>query len=111
MFGGLKERLKSCELKKLSHRDYMKVSSASLGLEGKPRVAFLVGQGDITRGSSGDDGYGEEGIGAVGFSKLLRRVGSDNTIRGVIVRIDSPGGDAVASDEIWREMNLLSKKK
>src|SRR4030081_877925 len=54
MFGELKDRLKS-DIHKLSHRDYLKVPSASLGLEGKPRVAFLVGQGDITRGSSSDD--------------------------------------------------------
>jgi protease IV len=111
MFGELKDRLKSGEIHKLSHRDYLKVSPASLGLEGKPRIAFLVGQGDITRGSSSDDIYGEEGIGAEGFDKLLRRVGSDSSIRAVIVRIDSPGGDAMASDDIWREMNLLSKKK
>jgi protease-4 len=111
MFGELKDRLKSGDIRKLSHRDYLKAPAGSLGLEGKTRVAFLVGQGDITRGSSGDDGYNEEGIGAAGFNKLLRRVGSDDSIRGVIVRIDSPGGDAVASDEIWREMNLLSKKK
>ena len=111
VFGELKDRLKSGDIHKLSHRDYMRVPAASLGLEGKPRVAFLVGQGDITRGRSGDDGYGESGIGAEGFNKLLRKVGNDSSIRGVIVRIDSPGGDAYASDDIWREMNLLSKKK
>ncbi len=111
MFGELRDRLKSGEIQKLAHREYMKVAPASLGLEGGPKVAFLVGQGDITRGSSSDDGYSEDGIGAEGFNKILRRVGSDATIRGVIVRIDSPGGDAVASGDIWREMNLLSKKK
>jgi protease-4 len=111
MFGELKDRLKSGDIHKLSHRDYQRVTPASLGLEGKPRIAFLVGQGDITRGSSSDDGFGDEGIGAEGFDKLLRRVGSDTSIRAVIVRIDSPGGDAMASDDIWREMNLLSKKK
>src|SRR5258708_15355737 len=111
MYGELQARLKSGDIKKLSHRAYMKLASASLGLEGKPRIAFLVGQGDITRGGTGDDGYNESGIGAEGFNKLLRRVGSDGSIRGVIVRIDSPGGDAMASDDIWREMNLLSKKK
>src|SRR5579872_3111533 len=111
MFGELKARLNSGDLHKLAHRDYLKVTPASLGLEGKPRIAFLVAQGDITRGSSSDDGFGEEGIGAEGFDKLLRRVGSDSSIRAVIVRIDSPGGDAMASDDIWREMNLLSKKK
>ena len=32
-------------------------------------------------------------------------------VKGVVVRIDSPGGEVTASDEIWRQMNLLSKKK
>ena len=36
---------------------------------------------------------------------------NDTGIKGVVVRIDSPGGEVTASDEIWREMNLLSKKK
>jgi protease-4 len=111
MFGELKDRLKSGDIKKLGHRDYLRVPQASLGLEGKPRVAFLVGQGEITRGDAGDDEYDETGISAEGFNKLLRKVGNDGSIRGVIVRIDSPGGDALASDDIWREMNLLSKRK
>src|SRR5262249_2289467 len=46
-----------------------------------------------------------------GFGKLLRQVGADSMIKGVIVRIDSPGGEVTASDELWREMTLLSKKK
>src|SRR5262249_34896318 len=71
----------------------------------------LVGQGEIQRGNAGDDEYDETGISAEGFNKLLRKVASDGSIRGVIVRIDSPGGDALASDDIWREMNLLSKRK
>jgi len=110
MFGELKDRLKSGEIKKVSHRDYMKITPASLNMEGKPRLAFLAAQGDITRGDPSDDGN-EDGIRAEGFNKVLRRVGNDSNIRGVIVRIDSGGGDSFASDEIWREMNLLSKKK
>jgi protease-4 len=42
---------------------------------------------------------------------MLKQVEGDSMIKGVIVRIDSPGGEVTASDEIWREMNLLSKKK
>jgi protease-4 len=38
-------------------------------------------------------------------------VENDSMIKGVVVRIDSPGGEVTASDEIWRQMNLLSKKK
>jgi len=58
-----------------------------------------------------DDGTGESNLTSYGFDRLLRRVGSDPQIKGVIVRIDSPGGEVTASDEMWREMNLLSKKK
>jgi protease-4 len=42
---------------------------------------------------------------------MLNRVANDSTIKGVIVRIDSPGGEDVASDEIWRAMNELHRKK
>ena len=111
MFGELEARLKSGDLKKVSHGEYSKVTPASLNLEGKPRLAFLVGQGGITRGDPNDDGLNDDGITAEGFNKLLRRIGNDRNIRGVIVRIDSPGGDPTASDDIWREMNALSKKK
>jgi len=111
MFGELESRLKSGDIKKVNHREYAKVTPASLDLEGKPRLAFLVGQGGITRGDPGDDGIGEDGITSEGFNKLLRRIGNDGNIRGVIVRIDSPGGDPTASDDIWREMSALSKKK
>jgi protease-4 len=72
---------------------------------------MMVGDGTITRGSANDDGVSDEGIQASGFNRQLRRIASDSSVDGVVVRIDSPGGDAVASDEIWREMNLLSKKK
>ncbi len=73
-------------------------------------MALVVGEGTITGGLTG--GWnGDGGIAAPSFVKLLRQGGGDAGIRGVIVRIDSPGGESFASDEIWREMNLLSRKK
>jgi protease-4 len=72
---------------------------------------MIVGSGDIVRGNPSDDGTEQGTITSYGFDKLLRQVGGDSNIRGVVVRIDSPGGESTASDEIWREMNLLSKKK
>ena len=111
MFADLQQKVNSGELHKLSSGKYQKVPADSLGLEGRHRIAMLVGDGTITRGSSDDDGASDDGIRATGFNKLLRRIAGDSSVDGVVVRIDSPGGDAVASDEIWREMNLLSKKK
>jgi protease-4 len=111
MFSDLQRKVNSGELHKLSTGAYQKVPADSLGLEGRHRIAMVVADGDITRGSADADGTADEGIQATGFNKLLRRIGRDSTVDGVVVRIDSPGGDAVASDEIWREMNLLSKRK
>ena len=110
MWGELKDRIKG-ELSRVSMDKYSRVTAESLGLQGKSRIAVVVGEGDILRGSPGDDGAGESNLTSNGFNKLLRRVENDSQVKGVVVRIDSPGGEVTASDEIWRQMNLLSKKK
>jgi protease-4 len=50
-------------------------------------------------------------ITSAGMAKLIRQVRDDNSIKGVILRIDSPGGDGIASDDILHEAKLLSQKK
>jgi protease-4 len=111
MYDEVKAKLADGELKKVSLHDYLKVPASSVGLAGKQQIALVTGQGGISRGEDGQDFSGDSGIESEGFDRLLRRVGNDSDIRGVIVRIDSPGGEVFASDAIWREMNLLSKKK
>jgi protease IV len=75
------------------------------------RIALVIGEGDIVQGSPRDNGADDSSLTAYGFVKLLRQVQNDSSIKAVIVRIDSPGGEVGASDEIWRQMNLVSKKK
>lgn len=110
VFGELKKKLGQNEIKKLAYRDYLKVPADSLGIEGKKKIALLIAQGTITKGGEGT-GFGDEGITSTGLVREIRRIGSDSSIRGVILRVDSPGGDGIASDEILREMKLLSQKK
>jgi len=110
MYGQLQERLKLGNLNKVAEHDYVRAPSAGLGLEGPTRIALLVGQGDITRGATNDRGDGD-GITAGGMVRLLRQVRDDSSIKGVILRIDSPGGDGIASDDILHEAKLLSQKK
>lgn len=98
----LRGKLKQKELKRIGFRDYLKATGAG---EGKKRIALLVGEGTILRGE------GDDPICAVSFNRLLRKVGDDPSIAAVILRIDSPGGDGIASDEILREVRLLGKKK
>jgi protease-4 len=111
MWGELKDRLKTGEPHKVALDDYLKVPPEAVGLGGKSRIALVVAEGEIERGEAGDNGADESKLTSYGFNKLLRKVRNDATIQGVIVRIDSPGGEVVASDEMWREMSLLSRKK
>jgi protease IV len=110
MWGELRDKLGGNPAK-VNAAQYATVPAESAGLPGRSHIAMIVGAGDIVRGGAGDDGSEQGTLTSFGFDKLLREVGGDSNIRGVIVRIDSPGGESTASDEIWREMNLLSKKK
>ena len=86
-------------------------SGAGGGARGAKRVALLVAQGDILRFSN-DSLLGEDqAITPSAMGRLVRRVGDDASIAGVILRVDSPGGDALASDEILYALRGLSKKK
>ena len=110
LWGELKTQLKlSGEPVKTAFDKYARAEEGTSS--GKTRVALVVGEGDIVRGSADDNGTDESSLTSYGFVRLLRQVEGDSTIKAVIVRIDSPGGEVTASDEIWREMNLLSKKK
>ncbi len=75
------------------------------------RVALLVAQGDIVRSGTSSP-FGEDQLLNPGqMSALAKEIAADRTIDAVVIRIDSPGGDAVASDEILSAMKELSKKK
>ena len=107
MWGELKDKL-GVGVTKVSSDSYNSVPESS---PGRDHFAVVVASGDLVRGNPSDDGTEQGTLTAYGFDRVLREVGGDSNIRGVIVRIDSGGGEATASDEIWREMNLLSKKK
>jgi protease-4 len=72
------------------------------------RIALLYATGAIASGSSSFDGSGV--IGSDTFGSWLRKVRIDPTVRAVVVRIDSPGGSAIASEAIWRELMLTREK-
>jgi protease-4 len=107
------ERVKEAaggELKRVGLAEYGR--SSVDGFEGRNRIAMIVGDGAIVRGGSAPNPLEEEGQMTVAqMRKLFRDVGEDKNIKGVILRVDSPGGDGVASDEILREAKLLSAKK
>lgn len=104
----LETRLKQSELKRVSAKSYLRAPAPSQGV--MRRIALVVGQGEITAGSE-NQSINDQNFTATSFLKLLKQVENDSSIRGVILRIDSPGGDGVASDDMLHEIKNLSRKK
>lgn len=70
---------------------------------GKPTIAVVVAAGAIAV-----DG---EGISSNEVCELLRKARKNKSIKAVVLRVNSPGGSALASDEIWREVELTNQVK
>ena len=108
----LKRDLELDELHKVGLARYSKISGDSLGFGGETQIAVVYAVGNIVGGQAEPDPiFGSSVLGADSFSRTLRKVKDDDDIEAVIVRIDSPGGDAFASDRMWREMNRLREEK
>jgi protease-4 len=72
----------------------------------KDKIAIIFASGDIVSGN-GDEGT----IGSERISKAIRKARLDNNVKAIVLRVNSPGGSALASDVIWREMVLAKKAK
>jgi protease-4 len=75
-----------------------------------PQVMVLRAVGQISMGDGGSL-LGESGITRKRLVRQIKRVRDDDAVRAVVLRIDSPGGSALASDLIWHELMKLRKKK
>ncbi len=93
-------------LKKVPLFAYADVSPSSLGLETGRKIALLYAMGPIV---SGEGAY--QTIGSRTLSRWIRNARQDKSIYAIVMRVDSPGGSAVASDVIWREVALAKKEK
>ncbi len=103
----LRAKLNQSSLTKMDTREYIRAQDPDTSAT---RFALVVAEGAISQGNA-DPAFGGTGITTGSFTKLIRRVKSDKLIRGVIVRIDSPGGDAIASDDLLHELQDLSSTK
>ena len=74
--------------------------------EGSDRIALIFAQGDIV------DGKGEKGqIGGDTYRGLIRTARMDDHIKAIVIRVNSGGGSAMASENMWRELELAKKQK
>jgi protease-4 len=94
------------KLQRTRYSEYTQVSPASLGLQTGRKVALLYAMGPIV---SGEGSY--QVIGGRTLARWIRQVREDRSVAAVVLRVDSPGGSAVGSDVIWREVFLAKTEK
>ncbi|OOQ56882.1 signal peptide peptidase SppA [Mucilaginibacter pedocola] len=105
-----KDNLKSVEV-----ADYIKSASddedstdkdAEKNSSSKNRIAVIYATGEISGGDGDDNSIGSERI-----SRAIRKARTDDKVKAVVLRVNSPGGSSMASDVIWREVSLTKKVK
>jgi protease IV len=94
------------ELPLISLNQYSKTPDKSGVKLAMAKIAVIYAVGDIGNGEGND-----ETIGSDRLSATIRKARLDDKIKAIVLRVNSPGGDALASEEIWREVSLAKKSK
>ena len=93
------------KIKFISLNKYAKVKTEKKEIS-RNKIAIIYANGEINSGK-GD----EKSIGSVTTAKALKTARKDKNVKAIVLRINSPGGSALASDVIWRETVLAKKEK
>jgi protease IV len=97
---------KEKDLNLVSMTKYTKVPDPNKSFSVKNRIALIFASGTIVTGK------GNEGnIGGNSFADIIRKQRLDTTVKAIVLRVNSPGGSAVASDIMWQELELAAKVK
>ncbi len=86
--------------------DYTTYSNKKNLKSGTDKIAVVFAQGEILYGEGGPDVIGQ-GI----INKALIKAREDKKVKAIVLRVNSPGGSALTSDIIWREVELAKKVK
>ena len=107
---GVKKALgieKTKDYNKIDILDYAaEVANTVTGASSSNKIALIFAQGTILSGE-GDTSY----IGEGSIRRALEKARNDKNVKSVVLRVDSPGGSALTSDLIWREIELTKKVK
>jgi protease IV len=90
----------------ISLNKYLKADKLVKEGDNSNRIAVIVGEGDIVSGEGSGENIGSEKI-----VKELQKARKDSKIKAIVLRINSGGGSALASDVMWREVELTKKVK
>jgi protease-4 len=97
---------KDKELNLISMTKYSKVPDTKTTYSAKNKIAVIYASGTIVTGKGNDSN-----IGGNYYADVIRKARLDTSIKAIVLRVDSPGGSATASDLMWRELDLSAKVK
>jgi len=96
------EKINFMDFNKYAYKKFIR--NQTLTKNDKPNIAVILAEGEISTS-------GKEGITPEKLIGLLRDAKKNPTVKSIVLRINSPGGSALASEEIWREISLINKIK
>ncbi len=99
------------KLRTISGSEYREIPSDTLGLNKGEKIAVIYASGAINMGSSSSSPFGGEMVGADTIVKAVNDAAEDNSIKAIVLRVDSPGGSALASDLMWHALENAKAKK
>ena len=88
----------------VSYRDYQRVSAAAVGFEPVAEFALIYGTGNVVSGSGTVSRSGAQVFSSETVGRALRDAAADPRFQAIVLRIDSPGGSALASEMIWESL-------
>ena len=86
--------------------DYIKSGKGRISSTAKDKIAVIYAQGQIMYGEGNEDIIGQ-GI----VNEAIKKAVKDKSVKAIVLRVNSPGGSALASELIWRELELAKKEK
>ena len=90
----------------ISINKYAEINKLIKNKYGEDRIAVVIAQGDIVSGSAGEYQIGSDRI-----AKAIRQARTNDKVKAIVLRVNSPGGSAIASEAIWREVMLARETK
>jgi protease-4 len=114
VYDDLREKLgykEGDKIRLVSGSDYREIPSDSLGLNNGARVAVIYASGAINIGRSSNGGFSGQTVGSDTIVHAVNQAAEDDSIKAIVLRVDSPGGSALASDIMYHAIEKAKAKK
>lgn len=96
---------KDDKIYKISLSSYASKTSPSTNFSVKDKIAVVYAEGNIVMGEDTPGAVSDEDYGP-----MIRKIRQDDKIKGIVLRVNSPGGSALTSESLWRELSLAKEE-